>query len=65
MALQTGQEASSHAAPPARRPVPNNGLAAAVLIGWTWQVPLAALGAIGIALALLAPFAREHAPQRA
>jgi hypothetical protein len=28
-------------------------------------VPLAALGAIAVALALLAPFARERAPQDA
>jgi hypothetical protein len=43
----------------------NNGIVTGVLLGWTWQVPVGALGAVAVALALLAPFARERAPQAA
>jgi membrane protease YdiL (CAAX protease family) len=43
----------------------NNGIVTGVLLGWSWQVPLAALGAVAVALGLLAPFARERAPQAA
>jgi uncharacterized protein len=43
----------------------NNGIVTGVLLGWSWQVPLGALGAVAVALGLLAPFARERAPQAA
>ena len=43
----------------------NNAIVTGILLGWTWQVPLGALGAIAVALTLLAPFARERAPQTA
>lgn len=43
----------------------NNAIAAGVLIGWSWQVPLGVLGAVAVALLLLVPFARERAPQTA
>ena len=43
----------------------NNGLVVALIAGWTWQVPLAAIGAVVLSLALLLPFAREHVPQTA
>ena len=41
----------------------NNAIATAVLLGWGWQAPVAIVGAVATALALLAPFARERAPQ--
>jgi membrane protease YdiL (CAAX protease family) len=43
----------------------NNAIAAGVLLGGSWQVPLGVLGAVAVALLLLAPFARERAPQSA
>jgi hypothetical protein len=43
----------------------NNAIVTGFLLGWTWQVPVGALGAIATALALLAPFARERAPKAA
>jgi membrane protease YdiL (CAAX protease family) len=43
----------------------NNAIATGVLLGWSWQVPLGVLGAVAVALLLLAPFARERAPQTA
>ena len=42
----------------------NNGVATGLLLGWKSGVPPAALGAVVVALALLAPFARETAPRR-
>ena len=42
----------------------NNGVATGLLLGWSSGVPLAALGSVAVALALLAPFARETAPRR-
>jgi CAAX protease family protein len=43
----------------------NNAIAAGVLLGGSWQVPLGVLGAVAAVLVLLAPFARERAPQTA
>jgi membrane protease YdiL (CAAX protease family) len=43
----------------------NNAIAACVLLGWSWQVPIGVLGCVAAALLLLAPFARERAPQTA
>src|SRR4051794_4920996 len=43
----------------------NNAIAAGVLLGGSWQVPLGVLGAVAAVLFLLAPFARERAPQTA
>ena len=43
----------------------NNAIAAGVLLGGSWQVPLGVLGAVAAVLLLLAPFARERAPQTA
>ena len=43
----------------------NNAIAAGVLLGGSWQVPLGVLGAVAVALLMLAPFARERAPQTA
>jgi membrane protease YdiL (CAAX protease family) len=43
----------------------NNAVATGLLLGWSSGVPLAALGAVAVALMLLAPFARERAPQPA
>jgi membrane protease YdiL (CAAX protease family) len=43
----------------------NNAIATGVLLGWSWQVPLGVLGSVAVALLLLAPFARERAPQSA
>jgi uncharacterized protein len=40
----------------------NNGLVVAVIAGWSWQIPLAAIGAVALSIALLLPIAREHAP---
>ena len=40
----------------------NNALVVAVLADWTWQIPLALIGAVVFSIALLLPFAREHAP---
>jgi membrane protease YdiL (CAAX protease family) len=41
----------------------NNALAVGNLAGWSWQIPLALIGAVSIAVLLLLPFARERAPQ--
>jgi membrane protease YdiL (CAAX protease family) len=41
----------------------NNGLAIAIAFGWSWQVPLTALGAVAATQLIVAPFARERAPQ--
>jgi membrane protease YdiL (CAAX protease family) len=43
----------------------NNAIAAGVLLGGSWQVPLGVLGAVAAVLLLLAPFARERVPQTA
>lgn len=43
----------------------NNALAVGLLLGWSWQVPLGVLGSVAVALLILAPFARERAPQSA
>jgi uncharacterized protein len=43
----------------------NNAIAAGVLLGGSWQVPLGVLGAVALSLLVLAPFARERAPQTA
>ena len=43
----------------------NNAIAAGILLGGSWQVPLGVLGAVAAVLLLLAPFARERAPQTA
>jgi uncharacterized protein len=43
----------------------NNAIAAGVLLGGSWQVPLGVLGAVAAVLLVLAPFARERAPQTA
>lgn len=41
----------------------NNSLVTGIQLHWTWQVPLLMLGCMTVALLLLAPFARERAPQ--
>lgn len=41
----------------------NNALVTGVGLGWGWGVPLLMLGAMALSLVLLAPFARERAPQ--
>jgi membrane protease YdiL (CAAX protease family) len=41
----------------------NNALVTGIGLGWGWQVPLLMLGCMSLALLLLAPFARERAPQ--
>jgi membrane protease YdiL (CAAX protease family) len=43
----------------------NNALVMGNLAGWTWQIPLAIIGAVGVSVLLLLPFARERAPQAA
>src|SRR4051794_16522362 len=43
----------------------NNAIAAGVLLGGSWQVPLGVLSAVAAVLLLLTPFARERAPQTA
>jgi uncharacterized protein len=43
----------------------NNGLAVAISLGWSWQVPLTALGAVAATQLLVLPFARERAPKAA
>ncbi|MEA2255107.1 MAG: protease family protein [Solirubrobacteraceae bacterium] len=43
----------------------NNSLVAAIALGWSWQVPLAVAGCVATALAVLAPLARQRAPQAA
>jgi membrane protease YdiL (CAAX protease family) len=43
----------------------NNALVTGIDLGWSWQVPLLMLGCMSLALALLAPFARERAPRPA
>lgn len=41
----------------------NNAIAAGVLLGASWQVPLGVLAAVAAVLLVLAPLARERAPQ--
>ena len=41
----------------------NNGIAVGAALGWSWQVPLVALGAPVVAVLLLTPLARERAPR--
>jgi membrane protease YdiL (CAAX protease family) len=43
----------------------NNAIVTGFLLGWTWQVPVGAFGAVAVALGLLFPFARERAPEAA
>jgi hypothetical protein len=43
----------------------NNALVTGLELGWTWGVPLLMLGCMALALLVLAPFARERAPQLA
>jgi uncharacterized protein len=43
----------------------NNALVLAVSLDWSWQVPLAVVGVPALALLVLAPLARERAPQAA
>jgi CAAX protease family protein len=43
----------------------NNAIAAGVLLGGSWQVPVGVLGAVAAVLLVLAPFARERVPQTA
>lgn len=43
----------------------NNGIAAGVMFGWSWQIPLLGFGAAVVAIVLLMPLARERAPQMA
>ncbi len=43
----------------------NNALVMSNLAGWSWQVPLALIGAVALSVLLLLPFARERAPQSA
>ncbi|HEX7299020.1 MAG TPA: type II CAAX endopeptidase family protein [Solirubrobacteraceae bacterium] len=41
----------------------NNALVVSIAIGWSWQVPLAVIACVAAAVGLLAPLARERAPQ--
>ena len=41
----------------------NNALVTGGELGWSWEVPLLMLGCMTLALLLLAPFARDRAPQ--
>ena len=41
----------------------NNSLVTGLQLHWTWQVPLVMLACMTVALLVLAPFARERAPQ--
>lgn len=41
----------------------NNALVTSIALGWGWQVPLAVVGCAATALGLLAPWARQRAPQ--
>jgi uncharacterized protein len=43
----------------------NNALATGNLAGWSWQIPLALIGAVAVSVLLVLPFARERAPQAA
>ena len=43
----------------------NNALATGNLAGWSWEIPLALIGAVAVSVLLVLPFAREHAPQAA
>ena len=43
----------------------NNALVTGIELGWSWGVPLLMLGCMALALLVLAPFARERAPQLA
>jgi membrane protease YdiL (CAAX protease family) len=43
----------------------NNALVTGIDLGWSWQVPLLMLGCMAAALLIMAPFARERAPQLA
>jgi membrane protease YdiL (CAAX protease family) len=40
----------------------NNALVLSVLAGWSWQAPLALIGAVALSVGVLLPFARERAP---
>jgi membrane protease YdiL (CAAX protease family) len=40
----------------------NNALAMSLAIGWGWEVPLAMVGCVALALGVLMPLARERAP---
>jgi hypothetical protein len=40
----------------------NNALVLSVAFHWSWQVPLAVVGAVAVAQLIVAPFARERAP---
>jgi membrane protease YdiL (CAAX protease family) len=41
----------------------NNALVTGIELGWSWEVPLLAIGAVGLALAVVWPLSRERAPQ--
>jgi membrane protease YdiL (CAAX protease family) len=43
----------------------NNALVTGLELGWSWAVPLLMLGCMALSLLVLAPFARERAPQPA
>jgi len=43
----------------------NNALATGNLVGWSWQIPLALIGAVVVSVLIVLPFARERAPQAA
>jgi membrane protease YdiL (CAAX protease family) len=43
----------------------NNALATGNLAGWSWEIPLALIGAVAVSVLLVLPFARERAPQAA
>jgi membrane protease YdiL (CAAX protease family) len=42
----------------------NNAIVMSVGGAWTWQVPVALVGCVAVAVLLLLPFARGHAPER-
>lgn len=43
----------------------NNALATGNLAGWSWEIPLALIGAVAVSVLIVLPFARERAPQAA
>jgi membrane protease YdiL (CAAX protease family) len=43
----------------------NNAMVLGIEVGWSWQVPLAMLGAVAVSLLLVAPFTKGRAPQYA
>ena len=43
----------------------NNALATSNLAGWSWEIPLALIGAVVVSVLIVLPFARERAPQAA